>query len=95
MLWFAEVLRRRLFEELGYSSIYQYSSEALGFSRSRCGDFIQLARKLDALPAVREAVATGRVGYTKAREIVKVATPATERRWLAVAERPAVVRPAL
>jgi hypothetical protein len=88
VLWFAEIMRRELYRELGYSSIYQYASEALGFSRSRCGDFIQLARKLDALPAVREAVVAGRVGYTKAREIVKVATPATERRWLAVAERP-------
>ena len=86
VLWFAEVMRRRLYRDLGYSSINQYAVQALGFSRSRCGDFVQLARKLDRLPAVREAVASGRVGYTKAREIVKVATPETERRWLAAAE---------
>ena len=88
VLWFAEIMRRELYRELGYASINQYATEALGFSRSRCGDFIQLARKLDRLPAVREAVASGRVGYTKAREIVKVATPATEGRWLEVAQGP-------
>jgi hypothetical protein len=60
----------------------------LGFSRTRTGDFIQLARKLEKLPRVKAAVASGSLGYTKAREIVQVATPATEAQWLEAAERP-------
>jgi hypothetical protein len=47
-----------------------------------------LARKLEQLPAVRAAVADGKLGYTKAREIVTVATAETEQRWLAAAARP-------
>ena len=88
VLWFGEIMRRRLYRELGYSSINQYAQQELKFSRSRTGDFICLARRLDDLPAVREALASGKLGYTKAREIVAVATPATEKRWLAVAQGP-------
>ena len=64
VLWFAEVKRRRLYRELGFSSIYQYAME------------------------VRAAVADGKLGYTKARAVVDVATPETEDRWLKVAEGP-------
>ena len=82
VLWFRDIRSRNLFRELGYSSINQYAAMELNFSRTKTGDFIQLADKLDDLPAVREAVARGEIGYTKAREIVKVATARTEKMWL-------------
>ena len=82
VLWFGDIRSRRLFRELGYSSINQYAAMELNFSRTKTGDFIQLADKLDDLPAVREAVTRGEIGYTKAREIVKVATARTEKAWL-------------
>ena len=88
VLWFAEVMRRQLYRELGFSSIYQYAMQGLDFSRSRARDFIRLAKKLDELPAVRAAVAEGKLGYTKAWEVVDVATPETEDRWFEVAEGP-------
>jgi len=87
VLWFAEILKRRLFTDLGYSSIYQYAAEELGFSTTRAGDFKRLAEKLEALPRVAAKVESGELGYTKAREIVKVADPATEDDWLAVAAK--------
>ena len=86
VLWFGEVMNRRLFRDLGLSSINQYAIQELGFSKSRTDDFIRLARQLDNLPAVRKAVASGELGYTKAREIVSVATPETEDRWLKAAK---------
>jgi 5-methylcytosine-specific restriction endonuclease McrA len=86
VLWFGEVMRRKLFRDLGHSSINQYASQELGFSKSKAGDFIRLARQLDKLPAVREAVASGELGYTKAREIVSVAIPETQDAWLKVAK---------
>ena len=46
VLWFAEINRRRLYLELGYSSINQYAMKGLGFSKSRTGDFIKLAALL-------------------------------------------------
>ncbi|MEN8006348.1 MAG: HNH endonuclease [Candidatus Krumholzibacteriota bacterium] len=80
--WFGEILRRGLFRELGYSSIYQYAQAELKWSRTRTGDFIRLARKLAELPVVRESVSRGELGYTKARELIKVATPRTEKGWV-------------
>jgi len=86
VLWFGEVMRRRLFRDRGCSSINQYAIRELGFSKSRTDDFVRLARRLDILPVVRDAVAAGEIGYTKAREIVAVATPATQDVWLAAAK---------
>jgi len=86
VLWFGEIMRRRLFRNLGCATINQYAIRELGFSKSRADDFIRLARKLENLPAVREAVANGELGYTKAREIVSVATPETQDPWLEAAK---------
>ena len=86
VLWFAEIQGRRLFRSLGYSSINQYAMTGLGFSKSRTRDFIRLAGQLEKLPAVREAMTSGQLGYTKAREIVGVATPETEDHWLKAAQ---------
>ncbi len=86
VLWFGEIMRRRLFRDLGCSSINQYAMKELGFSKSRADDFIRLARQLEKLPAVREAVASGDLGYTKAREIISVATPETQVPWLEAAK---------
>jgi hypothetical protein len=86
VLWFGEIMRRRLYRNLGFSTINQYAMQELGFSKSRTGDFIRLARQLENLPAVRKAVVTGKLGYTKAREIVSVATPETEACWLEAAK---------
>ncbi len=78
VLWFAEIYKRLLFRDLGFSSMNQYATEKLGFSRSRTGDFMMLAKRLDELPAVKEELAAGRLGYTVAREIVPVADASNE-----------------
>ena len=86
ILWFEEVMRRKLYRALGYSSMNQYAMQELGFSKSRTDNYVRLAKQLGKLPAVRSAVADGRLGYTKAREVVAVATPETEDQWLKAAE---------
>jgi hypothetical protein len=86
VLWFGEVMRRRLFRDLGHSSINQYAIQELGFSKSRTDDFVRLARRLENLPVIRKAVEAGGLGYTKAREIVSVATPDTQDTWLKAAK---------
>ena len=87
LLWFAEILHRDLYRELGYASIQQYASEALGFTRNKTYQFIRLAEALARLPEVKESVASGEIGWTKAREVVKVATPRTQKRWIREAKR--------
>jgi len=86
VLWFAEIMRRRLYREFDCSSINQYAMQKLGFSKSRTRDFVRLAGQLDQLPAVKEALSIGELGYTKARELVLVATPETQDGWLKAAK---------
>jgi len=85
VLWFGEIMRRRLFRDLGYSTINQYAINKLGFSKTRTDNFVRLARQLEKLPAVRSAVESGDLGYTKAREIISVATVETQDAWLKAA----------
>ncbi len=85
VLWFADVLSRGLYRDLGYATMHIYARKELGFSKTRTGDFMRMARRLDDLPLVKQGLASGKLGYTKAREILKVATPATEKSWVKAA----------
>jgi len=87
VLLFAEIMRRRLYRDLGYATIQLYAAGALGFSRSKTSQFVRLAGQLEDLPQLRDSVASGELGWTKAREVAKVATPASESRWIAEARR--------
>ncbi len=82
-LWFGEILARGLYRDLGYASMPQYARVELGYSETRIGDFMRLVQKLERLPAVKEALPE--IGYTKAREIVQVASPRTAAKWVAEA----------
>ena len=82
VLWFGEILDRRLYLELGYSSINQYAKEELGFSNSRTGDFLSICRSLKTLPKVKGKLASGELGYTHARELVKVADEKNQDDWI-------------
>ncbi|MBC8367351.1 hypothetical protein H8E52_08075, partial [bacterium] len=83
---FAAVLKGKLYRELGYANIHLYAEDALGFSRSKTYEFIRLAEALDELPKLKDQIESGKLPWTKAREVVKVATPETEKEWLTLAE---------
>jgi len=85
VLWFAEVARRGLYRQLGHASLQLYATGALGFSDNRYYQFKRLADDLDRLPVLREAVATGALGWTKAQQVARVATAATQADWVAKA----------
>ncbi len=80
--WFGEILNRKLYVELGFSSINQYARQELGFGNSKIGDYIKLTRKLEKLPNLKEALSKGDLGYTKGRLLVDVADENTEKEWL-------------
>jgi hypothetical protein len=86
-LWFAELVQRRLYRELGYASVQAYASEELGLTQNRVNRYLRLMQDLDRLPQIRAALHAGTIGWTKARAIVRVSGPATEGRWLAAARR--------
>ncbi len=84
--WFGEILNRKLYLELGYSSINQYARQELNFGNSKIGDYIKLAKKLEKLPNLKDSMSNGKVGYTKGRLIVDVADENTEKEWTEFAQ---------
>jgi hypothetical protein len=87
VLLFAEILERRLFRELGYSSMRQYAREALGFSDSHFFQFQRLAKSLKILPKVKDAVTEGEITWTDARTLARVAKPESQREWIDLAKK--------
>ena len=85
VLWFAEVQRRGLHRTLGFASLEIYAAEGLGFSPNRTWQFKRLADDLERLPVLKEAVASGELGWTKAQQVARVATPETQAAWVAKA----------
>lgn len=86
ILWFGEILNRKLYLELGYSSLKHYAIQELGFSETRFYDFKILCEKLKELPQVKAEVESGHLGYTKARILVTVANKKNEGAWLDLAQ---------
>jgi len=86
-LWFADIEARGLYRDLGHSSMAQYAEVALRFSPAKTAQFLRLASRLRELPALRAALAAGRLGWTKARAVGRVATPQTEQLWIANAQK--------
>ena len=85
ILWFGEILDRQLYKELGYSTIHHYAEQELGFGSSKIYDYLNICRKLKQLPKVKDKVASGALGYTHARELLKVTDEKNQDQWLEVA----------
>ena len=83
--WFGENFDRKLYRELGFSSINLYAKDALGFSKTKTGDYIQLTRKLKELPQLKDALIEGKLGYTSGRLIAGIADQKTEKDWVGFA----------
>jgi hypothetical protein len=86
VLWFAELMRRHLYRDCGYSSIHAYAEVVLGFGQAKTYQFIRLAESLDGLPQLRASVEAGEMPWTKARSVAAVATPRSEGQWIALAK---------
>jgi hypothetical protein len=72
---------------LGYATESQYARERLGMSRSSLLARRALALRLESLPTVTAALGSAQIGVEAALQIVRIATPHTERAWLERAER--------
>jgi len=73
---------RRGYEKFGFSDIYYYAEGRFGFSPRKTRYLLHLAQRLQRLPRVKEALAQGRLGWTKASRIARVATTEDEAMWL-------------
>lgn len=87
ILLFAEVMVNQLYRDVGFASMAAYSEAELGFSAGKTKQLIRLAARLQELPKLKHALATGEVTWTGARETTRVATPETEAHWVEEAKR--------
>jgi hypothetical protein len=80
-------VERRAWELLGFARLADYARERPGLSARELYDLAHVDAALAKLPAIGAALASGRLGWTKARLLCRVATPEDEGLWLAAAGR--------
>jgi hypothetical protein len=76
------MVERRGFEKFGFADIYYYAEGRFGFSPRKTRYLLHLAQQLQRFPRIKEALAQGRLGWTKASRIARVATSEDEVMWL-------------
>jgi hypothetical protein len=67
----------------GCASLAEYVERRLGLSPRELREKLRVARALETLPALGEALGTGDLSWSAVRELTRVATPETEAEWLA------------
>src|SRR3990172_4069630 len=69
----------------GFRSCAAWLSWRVGVDRGAGRGRVRVARALETLPLLAQALARGQVSYAKVRALTRVATPETEARLLGVA----------
>ena len=73
---------RRGYEKFGFVDIYYYAEERFGFSPRKTRYLLQLGQSLERLPQLKKALEDGKLGWTKASRVARVATSEDETMWL-------------
>lgn len=79
------MVRRRAWEPLGFARVGDYARERLGLSGRELRDLAHVDARLAGLPALERALVEGALPWTKVRLLCRVATPADEASWIALA----------
>lgn len=81
-------LRERCdYKRLGYARFADYARERLGLAVRTAQEMVRLGRGLDRLPLLDAALAAGRITWTGALQVVRVAREEDEAQWVSLAER--------
>jgi hypothetical protein len=80
--WLLEAERARVHERLGYGSFTAYVGAVLGYSEREARERLMVAERLEELPKTAEALSKGKLVWSGARELSRVATSETEQAWL-------------
>src|ERR1700758_562522 len=71
----------RVWETMGYASLWDYCTKRLALSESYTSAFICIARKSKTVPALKEAVTSGTLSASQAKRIVSVIEPENASEW--------------
>jgi len=75
-----------LWRRYGYASLVEYMEREMGYSPRAALDRLRVAKAIEELPQIADALTTGELSFSAAREITRVATPDTEQAWIAATE---------
>ncbi len=70
---------------LGYADVYHAAECLFGLGVHGTRERIRVGRALRSLPRIEEAIVSGELSYSRARELTRVATPGDESAWLDLA----------
>jgi hypothetical protein len=83
--WLAAAHRLAIHEALGHASFGAYVEWLFGFSRRQGTEHLRVALALEELPLLAEALRTGALSWSAARELSRVAVEETEAEWIEAA----------
>jgi len=73
-----EVNRRRLFEEKGFSSIFEFAAKLCGLSVEQVRLALNLEKRFEDKPVLKKMLENGEVSINKLARVVSIATPENE-----------------
>jgi hypothetical protein len=83
--WLRRARDGEVHRHLGCATLAEYLERVLGYAPAVARDRLRVAVALGELPALQAAMAAGRVAYSAARELTRIATAETEEDWIAAA----------
>ena len=86
LMLIAEYDRREAWAAGGFSSCAHFLGVRIGCGRVAAREKVRVARALQDLPAISQAMARGEVSYSKVRAMTRIATPQNEADLLAMAK---------
>ncbi|HUS33298.1 MAG TPA: HNH endonuclease [Kofleriaceae bacterium] len=83
--WLRIAEQRRAWPKLGYVNGFEYLEDVFGYAPRTAAERLRVARELGDLPKLEDALRCGEMSWSVARELTRVATPATLDRWMEAA----------
>jgi hypothetical protein len=80
--WLLRGMKAGVHVALSYGSYFEYVERIFGYAPRIAAERIRVAQALEELPAMAEALRTGEISWSIARELTRVAVVSTEREWL-------------
>jgi hypothetical protein len=84
--WLLLAFRTGTHARLGYGSFVEYAERLFGYAPRLTKEKLRVADALEGLPVMTRELAQGRINFSAARELTRVATRFTEAEWLAAAQ---------
>ena len=77
-----QVHARELWRAAGFASLANYFEIRLGWDPHTTAERARTARALEELPLISQSLREGRIRWSAAREMTRIAEPSTEAKWL-------------